>query len=74
MHAYIVIMILLQDKWTCTNTLIYKHIQLDYTQRTQNASYISTLHNLTDATGKDGNGISSYQVKVQPPVEFGKNH
>ena len=29
---------------------------------------------LTDATGKDSNGISSYQVKVQPPVEFGKNH
>ena len=24
--------------------------------------------------GKDGNGISSYQVKVQPPIEFGENH
>ena len=45
----------------------YINIQLDYTQCTQNLPYIT----LTDAMEKDGNGISSYQVKVQPPVEFG---
>ena len=59
------------------NTQIYKHIQLDYTQCTQNANYIYLYLpyiTLTEATGKDGNCISSYQVKVQPPVEFGKNH
>ena len=40
----------------------YKHTQLDYTQCTQNLP-CSTL---TYATGKNGNCISSYQVKVQP--------
>ena len=64
LHEYIEIHII--------NTLIYKHIQLDYTQRTQNA-YLPYI-TLTEATGKDGNCISSYQVKVQPPVEFNKNH
>ena len=28
----------------------------------------------TNATGKNGNGISSYWVKVQPCIEFSKNH
>ena len=70
----IIIIVYIQDKWTYTNTLIYKHIQLDYTQCTQNINYIYPTSLMTVATGKDGNCISSYQMKVQPPVEFGKNH
>ena len=36
-----IILLSIQDKWTYTNALIYKNIQLDYTQCTQNANYIN---------------------------------
>ena len=52
------------------NTSIDNHsTQLDYTM----VNYAYTTSQMIDA-GKNGSSISSYQVKVQPPIEFGKHH